>query len=132
MENTPLKFLRLVTGEDLIALLHQIDDKTFKIINPLKLVYTLGEKPGVIVMGFVHWIFPEVQKTQEYVLKSSDILTIAEPSEHIEVYYHESLKMLDKSLKYSIGKETSSENDDYEYIQDVMKSLQKIDRRKLH
>ena len=39
-----LKFLRLNSGEDIISEVQNLDEKTIKIVNPLKIVYLLNEK----------------------------------------------------------------------------------------
>lgn len=140
-----VKFFRLMTGEDIIAEIKKIEDLTITVIKPLKLVYALGEKSGSVAIGFVHWLFPEIVENQEFSIRHNDVLVMSTPSVNMEIYYWESLKKLEKSLSYDIGGRPREEDhidqyddgseissDDLEYMQNLMETLKKLDKRKLH
>jgi len=95
--NNEVKFIRLVTGEDLITeVLKSENEPNYILLNPLKIVYAFGEKPDVISIGLVQWVFPEVVESQEITIKPSDVITMSNPSIQMEASYWESLAKLEK------------------------------------
>lgn len=141
MEQGEVKFIRLITGEDIITEIRP-QDNNYILVKPLKIVYAFGDKPGVISIGLVQWLFPEIVDTQEIPIKLADIMTIAEPTVQMEINYWESLERLDKNVSFeftrgSVTQEDSAFIDDTEeidedLIKDMLESMKKVDRRKLH
>lgn len=140
-----VKFVRMTTGEDLIAEVIQDNDEKCIMINPLKIVYLLGERPGSMMLSLIEWIFPRICSKQEFEIFTSDIITIAEPSNDIVHYYLNSLSKLDdvdfkfdkdydsiSKLRSIIQKEKDNEkNEEMEFYNQVMESL-KPNKRKLN
>lgn len=135
-----IKFIRLVTGEDIITEIKS-DENSFTFVKPLKIVYALGEKPGVISIGLVQWIFPDVVASQEMSVKDRDILTMSDPSLDMLKSYRSSIKRLEKNLSFEfVDKSSSMGLDDYEeptpeefdVLEDLIESMKKRDKGSLH
>lgn len=135
-----IKFIRLVTGEDIITEIKP-DENNYTLVKPLKIVYALGEKPGVISIGLVQWIFPDVVASQEMSIKDRDILTMSDPSLDMLKSYRSSIKRLEKNLSFEFVDESRSMGlDDYEettpeefdVLEDLIESMKKRDKGSLH
>lgn len=135
-----IKFIRLVTGEDIITEIKP-DENNYTLVKPLKIVYALGEKPGVISIGLVQWIFPDVVASQEMSIKDRDILTMSDPSLDMLKSYQSSIKRLEKNLSFEFVDESRSMGlDDYEettpeefdVLEDLIESMKKRDKGSLH
>ena len=146
-----VKFIRLLTGEDIVTEIKR-DEKTdeYILIRPLKIIYVFGDKPGIISIGLVQWIFPEIVESQEISVKANDILAMTTPSIQLEANYWESLDSLEKSQSFDFSgrnksvqannldnfdlkdynMETSS--DEAEIMKESLQTLKKTYKRKLH
>lgn len=118
---TKMRFVRLNTGEDLVTELAYIEDKSvgnyYILFNPLKIIYTLGQKPGYLSVSLMQWVFPKICDRQEFIVYASEILTISSTSAHMEAYYYASLERLNE-VKLDYG-----ESDDVEdFDEDEIKS----------
>lgn len=83
-------FIRLVTGEDLIADVIWNDDHVL-FINPMKIIYVLGDTPGSLKLSLIQWVFPRITNDQEFLINGDDILTCAELSIELLEYYFDTL-----------------------------------------
>lgn len=135
-----IKFIRLVTGEDIITEIKP-DENNYTLVKPLKIVYALGEKPGVISIGLVQWIFPDVVASQEMSIKDRDILTMSDPSLDMLKSYRSSIKRLENNLSFEFVDDSKSMGlDDYEettpeefdVLEDLIESMKKRDKGSLH
>lgn len=135
-----IKFIRLVTGEDIITEIKS-DENSFTLVKPLKIVYALGEKPGVISIGLVQWIFPDVVASQEMSVKDRDILTMSDPSLDMLKSYRSSIKRLEKNLSFEFvdGSESMGLDDyeeptpeEFDVLEDLIESMKKRDKGSLH
>jgi hypothetical protein len=88
---TSLKFIRLVSGEDIVAETIEEDGK-FILINPLKIVYAINELSGMMSISLMQWIFPKITESQDFVLDKSTIIVRSEPSSSMIKYYFKTLK----------------------------------------
>lgn len=135
-----IKFIRLVTGEDIITEIKS-DENNYTLVKPLKIVYALGEKPGVISIGLVQWVFPDVVASQEMPIKDRDIITMSDPSLDMLKSYRSSIKRLEKNLSFEFIDESRNMGlDDYEettpeefdVLEDLIESMKKRDKGSLH
>lgn len=114
-----VSFIRLVTGEDIVAEHADIEDDNaeyYLLINPMKLVYVMHEGSGSRVQVLMQeWIFPRLVAEQEFMVCAKDILTMAIPSKEILEYYWKMCENepheLTKSKAHSAASQ-SLENDD--------------------
>lgn len=135
-----VKFMRLITGEDIITEMKSTSvDNHYILINPLKIVYSFDNRPGIMSIGLIQWVFPEIAGTHEITIKKNDVLTMSDPSAEMEISYWESLKRLKKSISFDFSNEREShfkEDQDYEYETDLFdelfESMKKMNKGKLH
>jgi short subunit dehydrogenase-like uncharacterized protein len=98
MEND-IKFLRLVTGEDIISKVQYIDaeGKTFMLEKPMKVVYAYNEKFGAMAINLMTWIFPQlISEESSMSIRATDVLVTANVSDHMRKYYIALLEKPDK------------------------------------
>jgi len=147
---SPLKFIRLSTGEDVLTEVLTVQENSkehYVLINPLKIVYMVGERPGSLMLSLIEWIFPKICSTQEFILQPKDIITSSDPSDQMADYYYEALYKLDKTKDAvkldedhtNISSEDEreeasphlSEEDELDYIKQAIDILTK-NKRTLH
>lgn len=91
MSEENIRFLRLVTGEDLISTVEEFEDEFgnvyYVLTNPMKIVYMMADK--TLAMTLVSWVFHSVVEEQEFLLYEKDILTMACPGEKMTLYYEQ-------------------------------------------
>lgn len=135
-----VKFIRLITGEDIITGVKAVgEDNKYTLVNPLKIVYAIGDKSGIISIGLVQWVFPDVTATQELPLRQTDILTIADPSPDMLKSYRSSLKRLEKNFSFEFLTEEQEQihdeefvSEDYDVLDELIESMKKRDKGRLH
>lgn len=115
MEETSVKFIRLSTGEDILAdtlIVDETENDAPHIVmyHPLKVLYmmmTNGSDNGLpepynrLSLSLINWILPTLVDKQEFKVYESDILTMAVPSEDMLGHYYEYLE----EGKFEKGKE---------------------------
>lgn len=141
LANSAIKFIRMNTGEDLLAGITYLDDKKiFKLENPLRVIYAIHPKDtGRLIVTLTDWVFPHVCESKEFYIKSSDIVTTGNPNQSILSYYKESVtkkrfSMVDTSLtedNEASDLEEMTQNE-LQVLDDLMKEVKTISKRKLH
>lgn len=135
-------FLRLVTGEDIIADATQVEtdkESYYLLNNPLKVVYMTGSKPGYLSISLMQWIFWRICDKQEFTLHAQDVMTSSVTSDSMEDYYWTSVEHF-YSSKEKMSEQTQFEESTYEEDEDQNELLQNIieelknitPKRKLH
>ena len=132
-----LKFLRLNSGEDIISEVQQLDDKTYRIINPLKIMYYYNENVGVMSMSLVPWIFNRICETDHYDMEKHNILVSSNISLTMTKSYYGILNKI-KNNMYVTEQDDDEEydEDDEEYDEDTIKEtkemLSEVLKKRLH
>lgn len=120
-------FIRMITGEDLIADVVWNDDSVC-FINPMKILYVLGEAPGTLKLSLIQWVFPKICRDQEFIINTEDILTMAPLSDELLEYY------LDSVDRYAKGKgviiESYKNEDSDEENEDEVELVKKYQEKK--
>lgn len=140
-KDTSVRFIRMQTGEDLIAEVTEVksDDEWYYVLhNPLKIIYTVSDRPGILSVAMMEWIFSKVVNNTSFPVYPNDIITMVEPSIEFEEYYLETLDNLEKirerqnaNMEFSSSKEGLSQYDeDEEQVFDVDRLKQIIDTLK--
>jgi len=93
IEEYATKFIRLITGEDLIANCF-INEKTqcVDIENPMKVVITRSTSSGKTILVMMPWLPLEIVSDEFATLKLEDVLTIVEPKESFLEYYKNTIE----------------------------------------
>lgn len=139
MEQESVKFIRLNTGEDLISEVAEVksgDDWYFTLYNPLKIVYTMGSKPGILSVAMMQWVFPKVVSEQVFNIYPNDVITMANANENFVDYYWDCVDHFErirekqsKNIEFAdrpISQYEEIEDEDFglDQLKDILDSLQ--------
>ena len=136
---TAIKFVRLVTGEDLISEVFTEDSEKFQkvyLINPLKIVYSFGKK-STLSISLYNWVIPEILEDNVFQVKINDILLMKEVSSDMEEYYQTTLEHLEtythfkKNMMNDYPQDEDFEESEYSYIKEMIEEM-KNGKRKMH
>lgn len=133
------KFIRLVTGEDLIANCF-INDETrcVDIESPMKVVITRSTNSGKTILMMMPWLPLEIVSDEYATLKFEDILTIVQPKASFLEYYMntiESYREMDEEDDDDLFGEMDEDDllvDEEDEIKQVMESLKASKNKLLH
>lgn len=138
-----VKFIRLCTGEDLIAVVMDVDngeEQYYVISNPMKLLYTTSTNPGYLAVSLMQWVFHRVCEEQNFTIYSQDVLTIGTPTDKMTSYYWDCVEHF--ASKHQDGvRFGDDENEGFDDITEDEKAMEllkevldkvKTDRGKLH
>jgi hypothetical protein len=143
MEESTVKFVRLTTGEDIIAeVLYFEDDevKYYVLNNPFKVVYMTGNKPGILSISLMQWVFWRITNTQSFTVYPNDVITVADTTDSMEEYYWSSVEHFNE-YKEKLSKQTEFNDNSFEseiedtadVVQTILDGINNIDpKRKLH
>jgi type I restriction-modification system DNA methylase subunit len=119
-------FVRLVTGEDLITDIIWTEDNNAIFINPMKIVYLIGDDPGVLKLTLVQWVFSRISESQEFMVNGDDILTMAPISEELMKYYNETMN----TKEITVETPKSNFDDDFDEA-DLVSSFTEQEKKKI-
>jgi type I restriction-modification system DNA methylase subunit len=119
-------FVRLVTGEDLITDIIWTEDNNFIFINPMKIVYLIGDDPGVLKLTLVQWVFSRISESQEFMVNGDDILTMAPISKELMKYYNETMN----TKEITVETPKSNFDDDFDEA-DLVSSFTEQEKKKI-
>lgn len=125
-----VKFLRLKTGDDIIAEVIETgeNDKVYYLlINPVKVYYMPTTKPGYMQVAFIPWVFSRVCDAQEFTISADDVLLFSNASEAMNEYYW-------KHMNEEEGEEVSEEETEPETqgVQEILEQLGLQNKRTYH
>jgi hypothetical protein len=133
-----IQFVRMNTGEDLVTEVTEVkndEDIYFIFSNPLKLVYVMGNKPGVMSISLMQWVFPSLCRDQDFTVYPQDIILMNHASDSMEEFYSNSVEHFN-SKKKELEDRTEFENhmiDDSSEAIDMFRELLKgFDKNKLN
>lgn len=110
-----VKFLRLNTGEDIIAYtLHvkkdDLEDEHYIIDMPLKVIYSTNENRNMLLsISLMQWVFSRMTDTEEFKLSSKDVLLCSNASSHMTDFYYETVHDIEV-MKEQVEKAKKREN----------------------
>ena len=96
MEVKDVKIVRLTSGEDLIAGLIEADG-TFYLKSPM--VFILKDTGRTFALLLQNWLPVQIMKMNESVLKSKDVLFVAEPEENFSQYYLDQVQEMEEEIQ---------------------------------
>lgn len=101
-----IRFIRLVTGEDIVAEVADVSNGKLVMNNPLKIVYTPSLQTGFLTISLMQWIFTRISKNQTFDMDLHNVLIMTQAEEQLKDHYEQSL--------LTFGKSDSSELDNDE------------------
>ena len=96
MEVKDVKIVRLTSGEDLIAGLIEADG-TYYLKSPM--VFILKDTGRTFALILQNWLPVQIMKMNESVLKSKDVLFVAEPEENFSQYYLDQVQEMEEEIQ---------------------------------
>jgi hypothetical protein len=92
-----VRFFRLITGEDILAMSEEVlgddfDNAHFLMENPLKVIYmTNPMNTNNMALSLMQWVFDRVCDEQEFKIYTTDILTTGTPNPEFLKHYAEAV-----------------------------------------
>ena len=119
MIGTNIKFIRLITGEDIVANC-LMDDKIqcVDIENPMKVYISRFNESKKSILVMMPWLPLEVVDTEYVTLKVEDILTMANPKEVFIEYYRNTVDKYNELLKTTSHENMFSDELGEEYFEE--------------
>jgi hypothetical protein len=96
MEVKDVKIVRLTSGEDLITGLIEADG-TYYLKSPM--VFILKDTGRTFALLLQNWLPVQIMKMNESVLKSKDVLFVAEPEENFSQYYLDQVQEMEEEIQ---------------------------------
>jgi len=121
-----VRFIRLSTGEDLVSQVLEVnteDNQHYLLINPLKILYMTGNKPGILSISLMQWIFHRVCDAQEFTIYPTEVVTMAVPSSSLIEYYQDSVEQFESNREKQ-KKNTEFGSEDPENELDLLDKIQ--------
>lgn len=112
-----VRFVRLVTGEDLISVVTSVDTKDkdpyYILNNPMKVMYTMpSSRPGYYSVALSQWVSSRICEEQDFTLYPTEILTVAKPTEAMIEYYWSCVDHFNELLQEQKQSSTSEQTHD--------------------
>lgn len=139
-----IRFVRMKTGDDLITEIVEMkvnDQDCYLFVNPLKIIYIPGDKPGSLSLSLIEWVFFRISPKQQFQVYPEDVVTVTEIGDEITDYYFEALHKLETATITKKEIVTSHEDveesneppseEEIEYIKKIIDDL-KNGKRTLH
>jgi hypothetical protein len=126
------------TGEDLVTEVTEVkndEDIYFIFSNPLKIVYVMGNKPGVMSISLMQWVFPSLCRDQDFTVYPQDIIIMNHTSDSMEEFYSNSVENFNlrkKDLEDRTEFENHMMDDSSEAIDMFRELLKGFDKNKLN
>jgi hypothetical protein len=133
-----IQFVRMNTGEDLVTEVTEVkndEDIYFIFSNPLKIVYVMGNKPGVMSISLMQWVFPSLCRDQDFTVYPQDIIIMNHTSDSMEEFYSNSVENFNlrkKDLEDRTEFENHMMDDSSEAIDMFRELLKGFDKNKLN
>jgi hypothetical protein len=110
---TTIKFIRLVTGEDIVANC-LINDETqyVDVESPMKVIISRFNNSRKSILIMMPWLPLEVIADEYATLKYEDILTMVDPKESFIEYYLNTVNKYNELIQSNLEEEMFEELDD--------------------
>jgi len=128
MENQSIaKFIRLKTGDDIIAEAFETGDDTgdyITVINPLKAMYVPATATGYLQIAFMPWVYPRICDQQEFNIKREEVLLYQDVTDNMNEYYWESVDHYLAAKREKV-EEIQEEKIDEETMEELLEEIRK-------
>lgn len=134
-----IRFLRLVTGEDIVSEVTETDNE-FILMHPMKVLYMTSTKPGYLSISLMQYVFSKISSEQIFNMPKIHVVMHSVPKDTLIEYYQDTvehfLNKKDEVVDYS--EEEEYNDDEYEEDENSLELLKefmsnlKIDKRKLN
>jgi len=129
MENQSIaKFIRLKTGDDIIAEAFETGDDTgdyITVINPLKAMYVPATSTGYLQIAFMPWVYPRICDQQEFNIKREEVLLYQDVTDNMNEYYWESVDHYLAAKREKVEDIQEEEKIDEEVLEELLEEIRK-------
>lgn len=134
--NSGICFIRLNRGDDIIAEVLADANGFFTLINPYMVLYMVNPKVGTMSVQLNPWVFSRLVDTNEFMVASDDVLTLAPASQSLMNYYRLSVDQFVEMQQVTKDKVMAIPLDDDENERDDEDSedslINQADKRWIH
>lgn len=126
--NNEVVFIRMITGEDIIATIIDEDEAGgITVEKPLRVHYSVRpEFNNALTVSLYEWVFPGLTKSTSFLIKDKDIILVDDISDVFLKYYKQVLKRVEKEVNkvriFDPDEETVAD-DELELIETALKKL---------
>lgn len=96
--SSDIRFIRLNTGEDLIAQVNDISNGRIFMSNPLKVLYTPSINTGYLAISLMQWVFTRISSKQDFDMDISHIIIMVEPDQKLQDHYKSSVSTFENTV----------------------------------
>jgi len=107
--SSDIRFIRLVTGEDIVTEVTDVANGKLMMNNPLKVVYTPSLQTGFLSISLMQWIFTRISKNQTFDMDLHNVLVMTDADQQLKEHYEESLITFSKHDPTKISDEEDDE-----------------------
>lgn len=133
--SSDIRFIRLNTGEDLIAQVNDVSNGRIFMSNPLKVLYTPSLNTGYLSISLMQWIFTRISSKQDFDMDVSHIIVMVEPDKKLQEHYKESVSTFVNTIEVTGEDDTEfdsvDENEGLEMLKNLLGKI-KDNKGKLH
>lgn len=106
-----INILRLKTGEDIICYMEHYGHDEIVVRDAMMVFMKMDYKIGKQLVQLEHWLPVQILKENETIIKSSDVMTIMNPSNEFVDYYTNAVSVI-KQVKMELDTDTTQSSDD--------------------
>ena len=90
--NQNTQFIRLVTGEDVVAQVETKEEngKSYLVLKaPMRILYAMyNGDPHTMQVSLIEWVLPSICEIDSYTVRESDVILRANTNPNLNRYYH--------------------------------------------
>lgn len=89
--NNTVKFMRLTTGEDIVAEVTDVANGKVVLSYPLKIIYTPSPNTGYLSISLMQWVFTKISINQTFDIGLENVLLMTDAEKTLVEHYEDSI-----------------------------------------
>lgn len=89
--NNTIKFMRLTTGEDIVAEVTEVSNGKVVLSYPLKIIYTPSLNTGYLSISLMQWVFTKISINQTFDIGLENVLLMTDAEKTLVEHYEDSI-----------------------------------------
>lgn len=89
--NNTIKFIRLTTGEDIVAEVTEVANGKVVLSYPLKIIYTPSLNTGYLSISLMQWVFTKISINQTFDIGLENVLLMTDAEKTLVEHYEDSI-----------------------------------------
>lgn len=121
--NNSIKFMRLTTGEDIVAEVTEVANGKIVLSYPLKIIYTPSLNTGYLSISLMQWVFTKISINQTFDIGLENVLLMTDAEKTLVEHYEDSIfNFFLKSEQYE-EEEMPEPDDGIEMLNDLIDQI---------